>query len=254
MEMMSRSDLMPSSPYERIIVALDETDPDKCLSLIDTLGESVSCYKVGLILFASLGALPVIKHLQKLRKRIFCDLKVDDTPNSVEKAVAQWTEQNITLLTLRDNPATLRAAMKGRGTEQFPLLLSVPLLSTTNVQDIAFLLKQEEGQITESFLKEELKRRTQRLKEEGCDGFIASGPAIQWIREAHPDTLIVTPGIRPRSTTKDEHLRVATPAEALAYGADYLVIGRPIYQSENPLDAVEKIVDEIRKAPDNPNS
>ncbi len=244
---MSRSAPIPSSPQERIIVALDEPEPEKCLALIETLSTTISFYKVGLILFASSSAHLILRELQNRGKHIFCDLKVDDTPNTIERAVAQWTEKGITLVTLRDNPATVRSAVKARGAQKFPLFLCVPLLSTLSPQDLAFLLNQKEKEITESFVKEELQRRTTRLLNEGCDGFIASGLAIQWIRSAHPSALIVTPGVRPESSPRDEHLRVTTPREAITYGADYLVVGRPIYQSENPNRTVQEIANEIQE-------
>jgi orotidine-5'-phosphate decarboxylase len=249
---MSRHVLTPSSPYDRIIVALDDPDPEKCLALTETLHDAVSFFKVGLILFASSGASRVLSHLKNFGKRVFCDLKVDDTPNTIEKSMLQWTAQGITLVTLRDNPATVRSAVKARGSEKFPLLLCVPLLSTLSTHDLAFMINQEETLLTESFLKKELLRRTNRLLQEGCDGFIASGKPIQWIREAHPDALIVTPGVRPHFSPSHEHLRATTPAEAITYGADFLVVGRPISQSDDPQNAVKQIAHEIQEALANP--
>ena len=227
---------------ERLIVALDVPTVDAALQAVETL-DNVSFFKVGLQLFLT-GGLPTL--LQSLRgKRVFVDLKLPgDISNTIAAVIDLCVDQGVTFLTLSESMprAAIRAAAAARNTRgrAEPKLLTVPFLSSLDRDDLVETIGA--GDDLETYVLEKAKAAL----DAGCDGVIASGPAIEWCRTAFPHpTLIVSPGIRPDGATTDDHKRHTTPAEAIRFGADYLVVGRPILRAADPRDAAESVIREI---------
>ena len=239
---------MPSpkvSGADRLIVALDLRSVDLALRAVEEL-DNVSFFKVGLQLFLT-GGLPTL--LQSLRgKRVFVDLKVPgDIANTIGAVIDLCVDQGVTLLTLSESMprAAIGAAVAARNARgrAEPKLLSVPFLSSLGADDLAEMIGA--GDDLETYV---LKRAKAAL-DAGCDGLIASGPAIAWCRAAFPaPTLIVSPGIRPDGAAADDHKRHTTPAQAIRSGADYLVVGRPILQDADRRGAAERVIREIDAA------
>jgi orotidine-5'-phosphate decarboxylase len=230
---------------ERLIVALDVPTVDEALRTVEVLG-NVSFFKVGLQLFMS-GGLPTL--LQSLRdKRVFVDLKVPgDISNTVGAVIDMCVEHGVTFLTLSESMplAAIRAAAAARNAHHAaePQLLTVPFLSSLDAGDLV----ETAGSIDD--LETYVLSRAKRAIDAGCDGVIASGAAIQWCRTAFPrPTLIVSPGIRPAGATTDDHKRHTTPTDAIRFGADYLVVGRPILRAEDPRAAADRVISEIDTA------
>jgi len=234
------------SARDRLIVALDFEDRGSALGLVRTLGEAASFYKVGYRLFFSEG-LPILDELRAMGKRVFLDLKLDDIPETIQYATGVVAGK-AAFLTLAGGAGTARAAFAGRGDHEEPKLLGVPVLSSLGEEDLRALVPGSEAS-GPGFLIRYLLGRSRQALGAGCDGLIASGSAIREVREAFgPEILIVSPGIRPSGSSSDEHKRSATPREAILMGADHLVVGRPIYQSDDPTGVARAIIDEIEMA------
>jgi len=226
---------------DRLIVALDMPALEEAQRLVAKLGEAVTFYKVGLeLLFA--GGLELARALKAEGKHVFLDMKLLDIGNTVERAVANATELGVDLLTVHGHDLkTLRAAVAGRGKSRLKLL-AVTVLTNLTADD----LKQQGSSMTPSDL---VLMRARLAHESGFDGVIASGQEAQHIREAiGPGFLIVTPGIRLTGSASDDQERITTPDNAIAAGADYIVVGRPITQADDPKAAAETFIHHIREA------
>lgn len=220
---------------DHLIVALDMPTVEEARRLVVELGDTVSFYKVGLeLLFA--GGLDLARDLRRQGKRVFLDMKLLDIGNTVERAVANATELDVTFLTVHGHDLkTLRAAVAGRASGKVKLL-AVTVLTNLTADD----LKQQGSGISPADL---VLRRAELAYASGFDGVIASGQEAQRIREAvGPKFLIVTPGIRLVGSTTDDQERVMTPDNAIAAGANHIVVGRPITQADNPKAAAEKFL------------
>lgn len=231
---------------DRLIVALDVSTVDEALRVVDEL-DTVSFFKVGLQLFIT-GGMPAL--LQRLRgnKRVFVDLKVPgDISNTVAAVINMCVDHDVTFLTLSESMplpaiAAATAARTARQTDR-PKLLTVPFLSSLDAGDLPAVSGGENDLDTYILAK------ARAALEGGCDGVIASGPAIQLCRRAFPrPVLIVSPGIRPPGASTDDHKRHTSPADAIRFGADYLVVGRPILKAPDPREAARRIIDEIDSA------
>lgn len=233
---------MPApSATDRLIVALDMPTLEEAQRLIAQLGDSVHFYKVGLeLLFA--GGLDLARALNAERKKVFLDLKLLDIGNTVERAVANATELGVDFLTVHGHDLkTMRAAVAGRGSSKLKLL-AVTVLTNLTADD----LKQQGASASPA---EMVLRRAELARESGFDGVIASGQEAGHIRETvGPGFLIVTPGIRLTGSTTDDQQRITTPDNAIKAGADYIVVGRPITQADDPKLAAETFVNHIREA------
>jgi orotidine-5'-phosphate decarboxylase len=226
---------------DRLIVALDMPTSEEAQRLIAKLGDTVSFYKVGLeLLFA--GGLELARALKGEGKQVFLDMKLLDIGNTVERAVANATELGVDFLTVHGHDIkTLQAAVMGRGDSRLKLL-AVTVLTNLTADD----LKQQGCSMTPSDL---VLARARLAHESGFDGVIASGQEAARIREAvGPDFLIVTPGIRLTGSASDDQERITTPDHAIATGADYIVVGRPITQSDDPVGTAETFIHHIREA------
>lgn len=233
------------SARERLIVALDVPSKKEALQLVEELDGLVSFFKVGLELFM-LGSIEELVRELIRDKRVFLDLKLPgDIDETVRRAVHLSAEMGVTLLTLSASvgPHTIRCAREGRGSSKHPLLLFVSSLSSVDENDYRVLYPRAEVGF-EDFVME----RARVALSAGCDGLIASGDLIEKLRATYKDTIIVSPGIRPRGTPADDHKRSCTPSEAIKKGADYLVVGRPIRNAQDRRQAAEAIIAEIEEA------
>jgi orotidine-5'-phosphate decarboxylase len=237
------------SGKESLIVALDVPTVKSALDMVDTL-DNVSFFKVGLQLFLT-GELPRL--LEALRqKSLFVDLKVPgDIANTIGSVVDLCVGMGVKFLTLSESmPLSAISAAKfardRRGSSD-PEFLTVPFLSSLNGED----LKAMTGQ---SDVSAYVINRARAALHAGCDGVVASGQEILLCRKEFPSTIIVSPGIRPEGTSSDDHKRFVTPTQAIQLGADYLVVGRPILNSNNPRQAADAIIAEIDQALQNKNT
>jgi orotidine-5'-phosphate decarboxylase len=234
------------SARDRLIVALDVDTGDEAMALVEQLGGDVSFYKVGLQLFMQ-GGLSIVHRIVARQKKVFLDLKVDDTPRTIQEAVRNSAIAGVEFFTLQGNRDTARAAIAGRGARTAPRLLQVTYLSSWDAADLQEHLQVQAGAPGLS-MDEQVVQRTRRILESGCDGVIASGTSVAQLRREFPQLLIVTPGIRPSGTASDDHKRSMTPLQAIRAGADYLVVGRPIRTSSDPKATAHSIQAEIEQA------
>ena len=231
---------MDPSPADRIIVALDTPTVNEARALIAQLGSSVGFYKIGLELVMA-GGLDLAADLKRQGKRVFLDMKLLDIPNTVEKATANIARLGLDFLTIHGHDAkTLDAAVRGRGGS--PLgLLAVTVLTSLDAADL-----REQGMAKETSAADLVLHRARLAKAAGFNGVIASAAEAAGIRQQlGSDFLIITPGIRPAGTAAGDQSRVMTPAKAMAAGANFLVIGRPISEASDPKAAAEAIAKEI---------
>ncbi|SLN64270.1 orotidine-5'-phosphate decarboxylase [Ruegeria meonggei] len=225
---------------DRLIVALDVPNALKGLEMAQRLGDAVSFYKIGLGMLTG-GGLALANELkQEHGKRIFLDMKLFDIGNTVENAVRGLAQFDLDFLTVHGDPHVVRAAKEGAAGKDLKIL-AVTILTSLNRDDLdASLLKQ--GDVQDLVVE-----RAAKALEAGADGVIASPQEAALIR-ALPQAegrLIVTPGVRPAGAALGDQKRVATPASAIADGADHIVVGRPIYQAEDPKAAAEAVLAEL---------
>ncbi len=226
---------------DRLIVALDMPTVEEAQRLVAALGDAVTFYKLGLeLLFA--GGLDLARSLKGHGKQVFLDMKLLDIGNTVERAVANATDFGVDFLTVHGHDLkTMRAAVTGRGSSKLKLL-AVTVLTNLTTDD----LLQQGSSLSPADL---VLRRAKLARESGFNGVIASGQEAARIREAvGPGFLIVTPGIRLTGSATDDQERITTPGHAIASGADYLVVGRPITQADNPKLIAETFINHIREA------
>lgn len=245
---MANSTRAPASAAQRLIVALDVDSPSDAKSLVDHLGDAVTVYKVGLAM-QMLAGNDLTDWLLERGKRVFLDLKYDDIPNTVEHATRAMATRGVAMMTVsgHGNPDTYAAAVAGAAGSD-TLVLAVTVLTSISGETLA-AMGFPPGATPEDFVLS----RARTAKEAGCDGLIMSGKDVGRVRAEiggrdESGMLIVTPGIRPGGASLDDHARATTPAEAIKDGADYLVVGRPIYQADNPREIAEKIIEEIEGA------
>jgi orotidine-5'-phosphate decarboxylase len=228
------------SARDRMIVALDLPTPQAARALVHDLGESVRFYKVGMELVYA-GGLDLVKDLIAEGKKVFVDLKLHDIPNTVERAAAQIARLGATFLTVHAFPQTMKAAkigVAGSGLQ----ILAVTVMTSYDDDDLI-----EAGYACT--VKELVARRAAQAKQIGIDGLILSPEELAATRaQLGSDILLITPGIRPAQAAHGDQKRVMTPQQAIADGADYLVIGRPVTQAEDPRASANAIVAEIEEA------
>lgn len=227
------------APNERIMVALDVTDLGEARELVGRLGDSVGVYKIGLELIYR-GGLGFAEELAKEGRRVFLDAKLLDIEATVERATAAIAKTGAQFLTVHaTDRKTLDAAVLGRGDSTLKLL-GVTVLTNLDRSDLS-----EQGiDMPPLALVQE---RARLAQDAGFDGIVASGKEAAALHERLRNFLIVTPGIRPAGTDAQDQARVVTPSDAVAAGADYLVIGRPITRADDPRAAAETIAAEIAK-------
>jgi orotidine-5'-phosphate decarboxylase len=234
------SELSPLAPRDRLIVALDAPYVGWARGLVERIGDGATFYKIGMEL-AYGGGLALAPELASAGKQVFLDLKLHDIPNTVERATAQAAKLGARFLTVHAYPQTMRAAVagaKGSGMR----ILAVTVLTSYDDADLL-------DACYRFGVVETVRRRAEQALALGVDGLVASAAEAAMVRETvGRDMLIVTPGIRPAGAAAGDQKRVATPAEAIRNGADYLVVGRPVTQAEDPGAAAEAVVAEIASA------
>lgn len=211
----------------KLIVALDVDSFQQATALVQATREVVDIFKVGSQLFTRVGP-RIIEFLHEQGKDCFLDLKFHDIPNTVAKAVESGAALHVRMLTLHTSGGVeiLKAAV---AVPNRPLLLGVTVLTSVS------------GDV-----QAEVLRLAKLAKECGLDGVIASPREIRPIRETvGKDFLVVTPGVRPAKAESGDQKRVMTPAEAIAAGASYIVVGRPIITADDPARAAKRISEEI---------
>ena len=235
---------------DRLIVALDLETLAEAQSMVESLDGLVYTFKFGLTLQLAEGAEGFIRWLIKNRKKVFLDYKYFDIPQTIETAVRRAADLGVKFLTVHGNRGINEAAVRGRGQSDLKIL-SVTVLTSLDESDIRALGFQ--GSVEELVL-----RRVRMAVDTGCDGVITSGQEAAAVRQAvHPGFLIVTPGIRPDGTSIDDQKRIVTPSQAIASGADYLVLGRPILtpkDGKDPRTAAAEILKEMQAAFDRQNN
>lgn len=218
-----------------IIVALDLENAAEALKLVDRLGDSVTWYKVGLELFTAEGP-GVVRELTALGKNVFVDLKMYDIGETVKRAAARVASLGAMLLTVHSSPQVIRAAMQGAQGSDLKIL-AVTVLTSFGQEDL------EDMGVTGRTVGEQVEYLTAKGVEAGVDGFVCSPLEAANLRAlAGPGKILVTPGVRSAGADQGDQRRVATPAEAVAAGADYLVIGREITRAADPRSISEKII------------
>ena len=220
-----------------IIVALDFESAVEALALVDRLGDSVGFYKIGMELYAGAG-METARELRARGKDVFLDMKFYDIGETVRRAVCQVARVGVQFLTVHGSAPVLRAAIEGRGTSSLKLL-AVTVLTSYDQQEIEDLAYPCE-------LSALVDLRSRRAMEAGVDGIVASPLDAGRIRNiVGPGPLLVTPGVRSAGSAAGDQKRVATPAEAVRDGADYVVMGRQITRAADPRGEVARVLDEI---------
>ncbi len=222
---------------ERLIVALDFADPRAAQDLVARLGPSVSFFKIGMEL-AYGGGLALAETLIGQGKQVFLDLKLHDIPNTVTRATRQVARLGVRFLTVHAYPQTMAAAKAGASDSGLELL-AVTVLTSYDDNDLA-----NAGYGLGA--RDLVARRATQAQALGIDGLVLSAEEVAAVRQTlGPGMTLVTPGIRPAGADIGDQKRVKTPYEAIASGADYLVIGRPITEAADPRAAAQAITAEI---------
>ncbi|NVK13719.1 MAG: orotidine-5'-phosphate decarboxylase [Rhodobacteraceae bacterium] len=228
---------------DRLIVAMDVPDALAGLKLAEQLGDAVSFYKIGLGMLTG-GGLALANELkQEHGKRIFLDMKLFDIGATVENAVRGLAQFDLDFLTVHGDPYVVRAAKEGAAGKDLKIL-AVTILTSLDRQDLDGAL------IKAGAVQDLVLERAGNAFSAGADGVIASPQEAALIR-ALPEAegkLIVTPGVRPAGADLGDQKRVATPASAIADGADHIVVGRPIWKADSPRAAAEAILAELAGA------
>jgi len=219
-----------------IIVALDITDKNRISKLIKTLGDKISYYKVGYIPFYAFGW-ELVDELNKMEKKVMLDLKLNDIPNTVSKAMKVISDYRPEFVTIHSNAGKETLIKTQEVAHKKTRLLGITVLTSLSEEDFDTL--GISGNLDEIVLK-----RARLCKEVGLAGVVASVNEAEVIKEKlGKDFIVVTPGIR-IETMKDDQKRVATYREAKLRGVDFVVIGRPIYNAQNPLRVIERLEEE----------
>jgi orotidine-5'-phosphate decarboxylase len=230
---------------DRLIVALDFSDPDRAQAMVEALGDAVSFYKIGLELALAgepgNNGLALADKLVAQGKKVFLDLKLHDIRNTVMRATAEVARRGYEFLTVHAYPPTMAAAKQGVAGTSLKLL-AVTVMTSYDNADLAAA--------GYAFSVQDLvARRAAQAWGAGIDGLVLSAEEVPALRLMVDDKMImVTPGIRPAGAQTNDQKRVATPTMAIAAGADYLVVGRPITEAQDPRASAEAILQEITEA------
>jgi orotidine-5'-phosphate decarboxylase len=223
-----------------LIAALDLPSVAAAEAMIDRLGDSVTFYKIGYQL-AYAGGLPLAKQLAGSGKKVFLDLKLHDIGNTVARGVESVVSLGVTFLTVHAYPQTMKAAVEAR-TGSGLKILAVTVLTSYDDSDLhtaGYRLN----------VADLVAARAQQAQEFGVDGIVSSPDEASALRKIVGGEMnLVTPGIRPAGAATGDQKRIMTPARAIAAGADYLVVGRPVVEASDPKAAAEAIQAEIAQA------
>jgi orotidine-5'-phosphate decarboxylase len=225
---------------DRLIFALDVADAAAARKLVEQLGEAVQFYKIGLELFMGGEYFPLLDWLVARNKRVFVDLKFFDVPATVAAAVRQLRNRGVTFTTVHGNQSIMEAAAEAKGDVKVLGVTVLTSLDRGDLDDLGFKCDVEQLVLS----------RARRALEAGCDGVVSSGLEAQLLRKyIDSRLLVITPGIRPvENRPSDDQKRVVSVEQALQYGADYIVVGRPIRDAADPRAAAELIQGQIAAA------
>jgi len=234
---------VPKRIEDRLIVALDVPSIGEARDLVGQLDGLVSFFKVGLWLQFAAGFDGLIDELIKRDKKVFLDAKMFDIGETVKHGVASAAERGVDFVTVHGDGEIMKAAVEGRGNSRLKILAITVLTSVdqNGLRDFGYLCSVEEL----------VRLRVRQAIACGCDGIIAApddNPNQLRRRLGAESLLIVTPGVRLAGSSADDHKRPGSPAQAIAAGADYLVVGRPIVKSHDPALAVAQIIEDMRRA------
>ena len=225
----------------KLIVALDMKTLDEAKEAVKKLSPVVKVFKVGIGLFTLYG-LDAVKLVHDGGAKVFLDLKFHDIPNTVAHAVRSAAKLGVFMVnihTLGGSEMIMRAAEAVRESDNKPKLLGVTVITSMDQSSIG-----EVG--IDKKIEDEVVSLARLGKDSGLDGVVASPNEVSLIRKnLGKDFMIVTPGIRPAGAKRDDQKRIMTPADAIRAGADYIVVGRPIIETKDPLEAARKIIKEM---------
>ena len=222
----------------RLIVPLDVPTLAEARALVEALGETVSFYKVGLELFATGGGMTLAQELKAKGKQVFLDWKLHDIGTTVQRSAAVLADTGCDFLTVHAEPQVLKAAVQGRGRSNLKILGVTVLTSLTDADLIEMGFNETARSLVE--------RRIHHAIAAGADGVIASPHEAELARKlGGKDFLVVTPGVRPDWSAKNDQARAATPADALRAGASHIVCGRPITAANDPHAAALRVAGEM---------
>ncbi|MDB5589714.1 orotidine-5'-phosphate decarboxylase [Enterovirga sp.] len=232
--------MAPGRRQPRLIVALDLADLRRAEALAEQLSGHRPVFKIGHQL-AYTGGLGLAERLIRAGQDVFLDLKLHDIPRTVEEGVRSLAGFGASLLTVHAYPQTMRAAVAGRGGSGLKLLAVTVLTSMDDTDAAAAGYRAGVAQT--------VAERAADAAQSGIDGLVCAAGEIAGARRAiGPDRLLVVPGIRPAGEAAGDQKRVMTPREAVALGADYLVVGRPIVGAPDPVAAAAAILSEMEEA------
>lgn len=227
-------------PDPRLIVPLDLPTVDEARAMVETLGDSVSFYKVGLELFASDG-MALARDLKTAGKQVFLDWKLHDIGTTVQRATSVLAQSGCDFLTVHGEPQVMAAAVRGKGGSNLKIL-AVTVLTSLSDEDLIETGYHETARAL-------VERRIHQAIAAGCDGVISSPHEAALARAlGGRDFLVVTPGVRPDWAAKNDQARAATPLDALKAGASHIVCGRPITAANDPHAAARRVASEMRGA------
>ena len=224
---------MRSENSKKLIVALDLPSTEQAENLVEQLGNSVSFYKIGLALIP-IGGFTLARELKKLGKKVFLDLKLFDIGHTISNTIRNLNYLDIDFLTVHGDPQVVSSAVKANENPNMQIL-AVTLLTSLNRKDLSDSLIKD-GNLTDLVVE-----RAKNAFLSGANGVIASPNEALRIRNLKQSEkkIIVTPGIRLAHDTKHDQKRISDPATAFRNGSDYIVVGRPILKSENPLEQIK---------------
>jgi orotidine-5'-phosphate decarboxylase len=233
-------DAVRLDPRNRLILALDLPGVVAAQAMIERLGDSVGVYKIGYQLAYAQG-LPLAEKLAGAGKQVFLDLKLHDIGNTVAKGVESVARMGASFLTVHAYPQTMKAAVEAKAGSKLKIL-AVTVLTSYDDADLA-------AAGYELAVGELVAARAEQARDIGIDGLVCSAEEAAMLRPiVGAGMLLVTPGIRPSGSATGDQKRIMTPAAAIAAGADYLVVGRPILEAADPKAAADAIVAEIAQA------
>jgi orotidine-5'-phosphate decarboxylase len=225
----------------RLIVPLDLPSAAEARAMVEALGETVAFYKIGLELFAGGEGMALAHELKAAGKQVFLDWKLHDIGTTVQRAAAVLAQSGGDLLTVHGEPQVMAAAVRGRGGSSLKIL-AVTVLTSLSDADLEEVGYHETARVL-------VERRIHQAIAAGCDGVVASPHEAALARTlGGPDFLVVTPGVRPDWSARNDQARAATPLEALRAGASHIVCGRPITAANDPAAAARRVTGEMAGA------